>query len=199
MKKLLLVAGLLCGLASGAQASIIPVLGSVTPAGSNFQFSYTGTLAGDQGVENGSRLIIFDFAGYVPGSISAANANIVSSVELTSTLAPPFPADDNPLLPNLVFTWEGGPFQTSGGPFPDIDFTGLSAVSTFSGVTLDGFSAQTVTNNGAATGEPAFNQGFVGVPRVAVPEPAAWALMILGFGGIGGVFRSRRRAQTVLA
>lgn len=27
-----------------------------------------------------------------------------------------------------------------------------------------------------------------------VPEPAAWALMLLGFGGIGGALRSRRRA-----
>ena len=32
----------------------------------------------------------------------------------------------------------------------------------------------------------------------AVPEPASWALMILGFGGVGGIIR-RRRAETALA
>lgn len=30
---------------------------------------------------------------------------------------------------------------------------------------------------------------------VAVPEPASWALMILGFGGVGAALRSRRRAS----
>ena len=33
---------------------------------------------------------------------------------------------------------------------------------------------------------------------IAVPEPASWALMILGFGGIGGALR-RRRAQMPIA
>jgi hypothetical protein len=27
----------------------------------------------------------------------------------------------------------------------------------------------------------------------AVPEPATWALMIMGFGGVGAMARSRRR------
>jgi PEP-CTERM motif len=31
----------------------------------------------------------------------------------------------------------------------------------------------------------------------AVPEPAAWALMILGFGGVGAVLRGQRRAVAV--
>ena len=31
------------------------------------------------------------------------------------------------------------------------------------------------------------------VPAAAVPEPAAWALMILGFGGAGAQLRRRRR------
>ncbi|HLZ73855.1 PEPxxWA-CTERM sorting domain-containing protein [Phenylobacterium sp.] len=32
-----------------------------------------------------------------------------------------------------------------------------------------------------------------------VPEPAAWALMIVGFGGVGAVLRSRRRAAPATA
>ena len=32
------------------------------------------------------------------------------------------------------------------------------------------------------------------VKVAAVPEPATWALMIMGFGGVGGMVRSRRRA-----
>lgn len=33
-------------------------------------------------------------------------------------------------------------------------------------------------------------------PPTAVPEPATWALMILGFSGVGGVIRTRRRLAT---
>ncbi|MDP3747530.1 MAG: PEPxxWA-CTERM sorting domain-containing protein [Phenylobacterium sp.] len=31
----------------------------------------------------------------------------------------------------------------------------------------------------------------------AVPEPATWAMMIIGFGGVGGMLRSARRKQAV--
>lgn len=40
----------------------------------------------------------------------------------------------------------------------------------------------------------------LGAPVVsAVPEPATWAMMILGFGGVGAVLRNRRRETPVLA
>ena len=35
--------------------------------------------------------------------------------------------------------------------------------------------------------------------RGGVPEPASWALMILGFGGVGGSLRARRRMVAALA
>lgn len=37
--------------------------------------------------------------------------------------------------------------------------------------------------------------GFSG-PNSATPEPASWALMVLGLGGIGGALRSRRKTST---
>ncbi|MES2754802.1 MAG: PEPxxWA-CTERM sorting domain-containing protein [Pseudomonadota bacterium] len=47
------------------------------------------------------------------------------------------------------------------------------------------------TFNGVVTGPAALN--FAGV--AAVPEPAAWALLILGFGAIGSTLRRNRRAR----
>ena len=48
---------------------------------------------------------------------------------------------------------------------------------------------------GAITMAQTFNQGgFDRDTITGVPEPAAWALMILGFGGIGAVLRRRRAA-----
>jgi hypothetical protein len=42
--------------------------------------------------------------------------------------------------------------------------------------------------------------GLVGATLVpgGVPEPASWALMILGFGGVGAVLRRRRQGQAAL-
>ena len=37
--------------------------------------------------------------------------------------------------------------------------------------------------------------GFASVPTGGVPEPASWALMIAGFGMVGGALRSRRRTS----
>ena len=144
--------------------------------------------------------MIFDFAGYVAGSVSAGiyAADMQASTELTSALTPQPGVDDDPLVENLVFRWIGAPFNASGGPFQDVDFAGLTARSIYSATTLDGYAAVTTTNNGAATGQLAYNTGLVAVPDsggggTAVPEPATWALMIAGLGIAGSMLRGQRR------
>ncbi|EQA98614.1 hypothetical protein L288_20395 [Sphingobium quisquiliarum P25] len=37
---------------------------------------------------------------------------------------------------------------------------------------------------------------YTAAPLPAVPEPATWAMMLLGFGMIGFAARQRRRAKT---
>jgi len=53
----------------------------------------------------------------------------------------------------------------------------------------------TVTFPGAAA--PAFQSVSPDTP--AVPEPSAWAMMLVGFGGLGAVMRARRRPGAVAA
>ena len=43
-----------------------------------------------------------------------------------------------------------------------------------------------------ATGDFAFKIGSLDVPAAGVPEPATWAMMILGLGGVGATVRRRR-------
>lgn len=189
LKKLLVATALLGLSAAAANASIIPVLDTVTPFGSEFEFSYSGTLAGDTGIIAGNRVVIFDFAGYVDGSISAGiyAADIDAYVELTSTLLLPPGYDDDPTIENLVFEWTGSPFNASGGPFADVSFSGLTARSIYGAVGIDAYSAVTVINNGFTVGLPAYNQGPVAVP---LPETGALALL-----GTGFALLARRRAR----
>ena len=195
MKKVLLAAAALLSVATMSHAAIIPTLSTVTQEGSLFRYSYQGTLVGDQGVVSGSKLVIFDFAGFAGGLL--APANVVASTELSSGFFAPGQVDD-PNVVNLVFTYTGAPFNATGGPFEDVNFEGFSALSTLNGRALDGFAAVAVKNNdGAATLTPTFNAGSVLVPA-GIPEPATWGLMILGFGGVGALMR-RRRDLAVLA
>ena len=57
----------------------------------------------------------------------------------------------------------------------------------------------TLTVNGTSGGLYSYG-GNISFAKVAVPEPASWALMIAGFGGLGAALRSKRRlADTRLA
>jgi hypothetical protein len=200
------MAGAALCVSGAAHASIIPVLDSVTQDGSNFLFSYHATLSGDQGLTTGSMLVIQDFGGYVPGSISVTGSGFSSFILTSTPMVANFDTNaggvqtnavfnDDPNITDLVFTYNGPDFHTSGGPFTDIEIMGLTAESTLGGVAVDGFSSRAIKNTGLGTvGTVAFNNGAVGVPTaLGVPEPASWALLILGFGGIGGMVRMQRR------
>jgi hypothetical protein len=174
---------------SAAHAALVPVLDTVTLVGLDYEFSYSATLAGDTGLVEGDRLVIFDFRGYVEGSISSGiyAADVDAYTEFTSQLAPPPGYPDNPNVVNLVFEWTGFPFNASSGPFADVSFAGFTARSNRSAVGIDGYAAVTAINNGAATGLAAFDSGPVAVP---MPEPSTEAPAILGLAG--AMWRKRR-------
>lgn len=195
MRSLMLAAAAVIALSGAAHASVIPVLNGVAPDGSDFKFTYSGQLAGDQGVTNGSQLVIVDFAGYVNGSVHSSLPNVTATVSNTLPagliLDPKF--TDNASVPDLVFTYTGPDFHTSGGPFVGLtDFNGLSADSIFGGTGTGSFSAIAIKNDGSETGSFAYNVGEVGIPVSGVPEPASWTLMIMGFLGLGAALRLGR-------
>lgn len=184
----------------GSAQAITPVLTDVTAVGDRYLFTYSLTLGEDEGVRTGDRLVIYDFAGF-DGFGPLSNPAIGTYTELSTSVggidnlqpAPGF--TDDPTLLNIGWRWNGPDLFTT-TLHPPIDFT-LSAYSTLGGQTLDGFSSITVKNNGLAAGESLYEQGATGVPTGVVPEPSAWALMILGFGAAGAMLR--RRTRTVAA
>ena len=193
-----------------AQAAIIPTLTSVVDNGNGtFTWTYGGTLASDQALTTGDRLVIYDFLGYVPNSVFVPQPQPAGFVVTPSTedvspegaVLPAIGQSDDASIPNLVFTYLGPNPVNFTAPFSEVEFSGLGAISTFGGLGADGFSGNATRNqtspNGEVVGSPTLNFGSVSVPG-AVPEPGTWAMMLLGFGALGMAMR-RKQAATVQA
>ena len=95
------------------------------------------------------------------------------SVSATGNAASNYAVGSTPFPPNV----------TAWSPFNYIfTATGTSTTLTFT-----------------STGTTAYGAALDNVNVTAVPEPAAWALMILGFGAIGGVMRRRGQSGFAIA
>lgn len=191
MKKLacsLLAAASVVAFSAPASAAIV-FLDSVTAEGDLYRFNYVVQFAQDEGVSDGSTVSIYDFQGYVAGSITSP-ALVTASTELTSPDLPMSPGfmDDGGVV-NLRFTYNGSSQDLS-----NQTFAGFSALSRYGAISLDGFSGLSIKTAGAVD-TTVFTQGSVGVP--AIPEPATWAMMISGFGLLGAAAR-RRRVQAAV-
>jgi hypothetical protein len=186
--RLVALAALGSALAAPASAAVA-ILDSVTPVAGGYFWDYRITLGADEGLRAGDKLVIFDFAGYVDGSI-VGTANTIASVEFSSLpFVTPGESDDPGVL-NLVWTYDGPDFQTSGGPYPSIIQGGFGAVSIYNRFVVDAFTTVTTKNNPPATaGTVLVEGGFTQVP--AIPEPASWAMMVAGFGLLGMSLRRR--------
>jgi len=203
MKRALTAVVACLGMSSATAHATTVFLEGVTPVGSEFRFNYGGSLSPTEGVKSGSTLVVYDFAGYVSGSVGAISPNISATTAFTNPgliLDPAF--TDDPNIVNLVFTYTGPDFQTTpapaGSPYPAIDFTGLFARSTFGGVKFDGFSTLTVKNTLFEAGTNVFSTGSVGIPS-PVPEPSTWGMLIGGIGMAGAAMRRRRHTSSRLA
>jgi hypothetical protein len=187
------------GLAGTAQSAIVS-LEQITSGPSGFTFTYQATLNPDEGLRTGDRIVIFDFAGYVNGSIFSNSANLVTSVENVSSSALVTPGfNDDASLANLVFTYTGPNFRSS-GPLASFNFS-IGAQSIFGQAVVDAFFSLTTKNNPARErGSKVYTLGQTMVPTFnQVPEPASWALMIGGFGLAGYAMRRRQAVPQVLA
>ncbi len=204
MKKWVFGAAVAVVMAAPASAGVITLENISANGASDFTFTYQGTLGPDEGVKAGDRLIIYDFSGYIDGSIFSDVADVIATIEFTSPsgiVTPGF--DDDASIANLVFTYTGEDFRTNGGPFAPFDFDGIGARSTLGGMRADAFFGLSTKNNpdGApgGSGTDIYSLGSVAVPTAVVPEPAAWAMMLAGFGLAGTAIRRRSRSAHVLA
>jgi hypothetical protein len=81
----------------------------------------------------------------------------------------------------------------------DADVASIDGITYLNSNYLEGFGLQRPTKLGAPGGYFGPNMITNQVNAVAaVPEPATWALMLVGFGVVGGTIRSARRRKPAL-
>ncbi len=171
MKSVVLAAAVAAAMLAVSPAALAATTITLTPPAADGSLS--GTF-GDTGVAAGDFSDTFNFA--LPTGIAGATitTNFVSN-----------------LLNNIDFqsvTFNGQPFSLS--PNGQVENGYILNVPVTAG-------PQTLIVNGRSGGNGSYS-GTLSFAMGAVPEPASWAMMIIGFGGIGATLR-RRRGQVALA
>jgi hypothetical protein len=138
------------------------------------------------------------------GTLTSTNVSILGGASsLTFTLAglgagtAGFQVWDNVYNPvSQIFTGNGLGIRLANGNYSSIyDVSGFSACPGQTCISID------PTNNG-----PFWNPGDAGTLSVralnnvagGVPEPATWAMMLIGFGGVGATLRSTRKQTATI-
>jgi hypothetical protein len=178
------LATLLC--AGFANATITPVLDAGSPTGTpgDYLWTYNIDLSGDEQLApDNSFFTIYDFVGYVAGSISAPvgwDATVQLVGMTPSSVAPP----DSASIDNLVFTYVGA---VSTGPQNIDGFSAISTDNTLNPFGSFSYQAQKTSNQTA----PDQGLGPIDVPMATTPEPVSVGL--LGGALLGLAVLNRRK------
>jgi choice-of-anchor C domain-containing protein len=143
--------------------------------------------------QSGARSV--DLSGNAPGSIFQTFDTVLGQVyNVTFFLGAN--GDGPPPTKSVSVSATGnaaGSYSVGSTPFPP----NVTAWSPFNYVFTATGTSTTLTFT--STGTTAYGAALDNVNVTAVPEPAAWALMILGFGAIGGVMRRRGQSGFAIA
>ena len=168
--------------------------GTFSDQGLRFDNFFVNTIAGNfspSGVKNGTNFLIFDSA-YDPLTISTSNNNAFSLSSIDLGLS--YYASFSPATARIT-----GYFANGGTITEDVSLNS----SSFKSFSLSGFidlnSVAVTTTSPGYTGYAALdNVNFTGF-TAAVPETSTWAMLILGFAGIGFMTYRRRKSVAIAA
>ena len=132
---------------------------------------------------------------FVPGS----KTSNLAYIGVVDNLYPGGPAGSGPIVASYASTVQGyvGPANPILGPFSDASVHSYFGVTGFccgvggpnAGFSLTQLQSTITILAGDPTPLASVDFGY----QVNVPEPASWALMLVGFVGLGGALRARRR------
>jgi hypothetical protein len=205
-----LAAGLAAALGGSAQAGLLPLTATAVPDGSNFRYTYGVMLTSNSTLQKGDQFVIYDFNGFVAGSNSQPAGFNFSATNTGGNPGRTVP-NDNPSMPNLVWTYTGdtplvgqiglGNF-TALSTLPEAsvstDFVSRTQVEDPNGEVRD---EDNITHTKAPAGTdiqpPPDNPPPVNpTPPSGVPEPSSLILIAAGLPLVAGfrAMRARRRA-----
>lgn len=214
--------GLLAGvvaalLATSAQAGLLPLSASVVPDGDNFRYTYGVMLTSNSTLQPGDQFVIYDFAGFINGSNTQPTGFAFSTMNTGGNPGRTIP-NDNPTLPNLVWTYTGGTplvgqiglgnftaLSTNAESTATTDFVSRTHVEDPSGdVRAEDNITQTKAPNGTDAPPPPppppppDNPPPVNPPS-GVPEPSSMILLAAGVPLLAGLraVRGRKKALAV--
>jgi choice-of-anchor C domain-containing protein len=199
--------GALLGAASQASAASVITDGDFTsPSGGGSYVTYNGGTMGPWDVSGSVDLIGGYWQAPTAGGGSVdLDGNSPGGVAQTFSAAP---GDYE-----LTFFLSGNPDGGDGVKTVDVSVGGADKVFTFTNTGATnrsdmGYVEETLKFFNSGTSTLSFTSKDVGTPYgpviggvsvSAVPEPAVWAMMLVGFGGLGVSLRSSRRRATLAA
>jgi hypothetical protein len=89
---------------------------------------------------------------------------------------------------------DAGQFQTATADFTAAGAVQIRIIDALTGRVGNDFAIDDISVVALTAGSVGGKDPGPGITAGPVPEPGIWALMIIGFGGVGGAMRARRRA-----
>jgi hypothetical protein len=154
------------------------------PGTSNFTVSpgVGGTFTadiGNSGIAAGTFQDLFQFtlptSGLGSGSISTSTSVLLSTTDTDFT--------------SVLINGTAATLTTLNG--------GITQFASATSVPITAGQLNTLTVNGLSRGNGSYGGQISFTPNSAVPEPGTWAMMLLGFGGMGMAMRRRRRTSLI--
>jgi hypothetical protein len=128
---------------------------------------------------------------------SVALANFLGNLD-TDITSVTFNNGVSSFIANLVLRDNAGNVCTTRDLAPGGGTCGITEAWALTDVPIFSGNLNTLTVSGLSRGQGHYGGDLTFTPNTAVPEPATWAMMLLGFGGIGWQLR-RKRTSTALA
>jgi choice-of-anchor C domain-containing protein len=143
--------------------------------------------------EDGSRSV--DLSGNANGSISQTFDTVLGQRYAVSFFLAGNP-DGGPAAKVAITSATGGPVQSDTFTVSGSDSRASMGWQAYT-YNFTAASTSTTLSFASATGT-AYGPALDNVSVLGVPEPATWAMMLMGFGGLGAVLRHRRSAGALL-